>query len=108
MVNPASFETGVAFLAMFRMGAIALPLSSMFGPTRCAFRLRHGGAKAVDHVRGERVRVREALGDGGEGVPLLVIGGEPEPGEHSYEDALAAASPRVHAGGHRARRTRRS
>ena len=39
-----------------------------------------------------RRRVREALG-GGRRRPLLVIGGEPEPGEHSYEDALAAASP---------------
>ena len=47
LVNPASVETGVAFLALFRMGAIALPLSSMFGPEALAFRLRHGEAKAV-------------------------------------------------------------
>ena len=92
IVNPASVETGVAFLALFRMGAIALPLSSMFGPDALAFRLRHGEAKAVITSAANASRVREALG-GAEGVPLLVIGGEPEPGEHSWEGALAEASP---------------
>ena len=47
LVSPASFETGVGFVAMFRMGAIALPLSSMFGPDALRYRLRNAGAKAV-------------------------------------------------------------
>src|ERR1700748_2122705 len=79
LVNPASVETGVAFLALFRMGAIALPLSSMFGPEALAFRLRHGEAKAVITSAATAPRVREAL-DGAEGVPLMVIGGDPRPG----------------------------
>jgi acetyl-CoA synthetase len=92
IVNAASVETGVAFLALFRMAAIALPLSSLFGPDALAFRLRHGEAKAVITSAANAPRVREALG-GAEGVPLVVIGGDPGPGEHSWESALAAASP---------------
>ena len=90
LVSPASFETGVGFVAMFRMGAVALPLSSLFGPDALRYRLRNAGAKAVVTAAANADRVREALDDGGEQVPLLVIGGT---GAESYEDALAAASP---------------
>ena len=90
LVSPASFETGVGFVAMFRMGAIALPLSSLFGPDSLRFRLRDAGAKAVVTAAANADRVREALDDGGEQVPLLVIGGD---GPDSFADALAAASP---------------
>ena len=75
---------------MFRMGAIALPLSSLFGPDALRYRLRNAGAKAVVTAAANADRVREALDDGGEQVSLLVIGGT---GAESYEDALAAASP---------------
>lgn len=92
VVNPASLETGVTYLALFRMGAIALPLSSLFGPDALAFRLRHGAAKAVITSTANAPSVREAL-DGAEGVPRLVIGSEPvHPGERSYERAVAATS----------------
>ena len=90
LVSPASLETGVGFMAMFRMGAVALPLSSLFGPDALRFRLRNAGAKAVVTAAANADRVREALDDGGEQVPLLVIGGA---GAESYDDALAAASP---------------
>jgi acetyl-CoA synthetase len=96
IVNPASLETGVAYMALFRMGAIALPLSSLFGPDALAFRLRHGEARAVITSAENAPRVRDALGggDAAEPMPILVIGAEPEgPGEQSYERAQAAASP---------------
>lgn len=104
LVSPASFETDVGFVAMFRMGAIALPLSSLFGPDALRYRLRDAGAKAVVTAAANAERVREALDDGGEQVPLLVIGGE---GADSYEDALAAA-PRSSPRWTRRPRTRRS
>jgi acetyl-CoA synthetase len=52
--------------------------------------MRDAGAKAVVTAEANADRVREALDDGGEHVPLLVIGGA---GAESYEEALAAASP---------------
>lgn len=91
LVNPASFETGVSFMALFRMGAIALPLSSLFGPDALKFRLRHGEARAVITSGANLPKVREALREG-ESVPVLVIGGEPGAGELSYARAVADAS----------------
>jgi acetyl-CoA synthetase len=91
LVNPASFETGVAFMALFRMGAIALPLASLFGPDALKFRLRHGEARAVITSGANLTKVREALREG-ERLPVLVIGGEPGAGEMSYARAVAEAS----------------
>lgn len=90
VVNPASFETGTCYMGLFRMGALALPLSSLFGPDALRFRLRDAEAKAVITSAANAPRVREALA--GVDVPLLVIGG-PADADDSYERALAAASP---------------
>jgi len=92
VVNPQSLETGVSYLALFRMGAVALPLSSLFGPDALRFRLLDAGAKAVIVSAANAPRVREALADSAS-VPLLVIGGRPATSEHSYAEALASASP---------------
>ena len=97
LVNPASFETGVAYMALFRMGAIALPMSSLFGPDALAYRLGNGEARAVITSAENAPRVREAVatnaGTSGDPVPALVIGAEPEgPGELSYERVMADAS----------------
>ncbi len=89
LVSAASFETGVAFVALFRMGAVALPLSSLFGPDALRYRLRDAGVSAVVVASANAGRVREALDDG-DPVPLLVIGGD---GDESWSGALAAASP---------------
>ena len=91
IVNPASLETAVAFMAIFRMGAIALPLSSLFGPDALAYRLTNSEAKAVITSAANAPKVREALA--GRAVDVLVIDGDLVDGEHSYADALAGASP---------------
>ncbi|MEC5213979.1 acetyl-CoA synthetase [Polaromonas sp. CG_9.5] len=40
IVMPQRFETAVAFMAVFQMGAVAMPLSMLFGPEALAFRLQ--------------------------------------------------------------------
>lgn len=57
-------ETAVAHLAAYKLGAVALPLSTLFGPEALDYRLRDAGAKVVitdveslDRVLG----VRDAL-----------------------------------------------
>lgn len=90
VVNPQSLETAVSYMGIFRMGAIALPLSSLFGPDALAYRLSNSGAKAVITSSANAPKVREALGD--RHVPLLIIGGEPEGQEQSFDAALMAAS----------------
>lgn len=90
VVNPQSLETGVTYMGLFRMGAIALPLSSLFGPDALAYRLNDSGTKAVIASGANAPKVREALA--GRSVPVLVIGGQPASGELSFEEALASAS----------------
>ena len=45
-------ETFVAFFAILKLGAIAMPLFSGFGPSPIQSRLNHGGAKAVITANG--------------------------------------------------------
>ena len=61
VVNPQSFETGVAYMGLFRMGVLPLPLSSLFGPDALKFRLRDAGTKAVITSAANAPKVREAL-----------------------------------------------
>ena len=47
IVLPQRFEAGVAHLAVYRIGAIALPLSVMFGEDALSYRLQDSAASAV-------------------------------------------------------------
>ncbi|MEY3888427.1 MAG: Acetyl-coenzyme synthetase [Pseudomonadota bacterium] len=44
IVMPQRFETAVAYMAVLQMGAVAMPLSMLFGPDALAFRLEDSGA----------------------------------------------------------------
>ena len=44
IVMPQRFETAVAYMAVFQMGAVAMPLSMLFGPDALAFRLQDSEA----------------------------------------------------------------
>ena len=47
IVMPQRFETAVAYVAILQMGAVAMPLSMLFGPEALAFRLQDGRAVLV-------------------------------------------------------------
>ena len=47
IVMPQRFETAVAYMAVLQMGAVAMPLSILFGPEALAFRLQDSGAVAA-------------------------------------------------------------
>ena len=58
IVMPQCFETAVAYIAVLQMGAVAMPLSMLFGPEALVFRLQDSDAKvalchatAVDSVQ---------------------------------------------------------
>lgn len=92
VVNPASFETAVALMGVFRMGAVALPMSSLFGPDALRYRILDAGARAVVVSSANAPRVREALA-GAPNVQIVVVDGSPEgPREHDFRAVLAAAS----------------
>ncbi len=44
IVMPQRFETAVSYIAVLQMGAVAMPLSMLFGPDALAFRVSDSGA----------------------------------------------------------------
>ena len=44
IVMPQRFETAIAYMAVFQMGAVAMPLSMLFGPDALEYRLRNSEA----------------------------------------------------------------
>jgi acetyl-CoA synthetase len=45
IVMPQRIETAVAHIAIYQLGAVAMPLSMLFGPEALAYRLQHSEAK---------------------------------------------------------------
>ncbi|GAC1355643.1 MAG: AMP-binding protein [Variovorax sp.] len=44
IVMPQRFETAIAYMAVFQLGAVAMPLSMLFGPDALEYRLQDSGA----------------------------------------------------------------
>ena len=44
IVMPQRFETAIAHMAVYQLGAVAMPLSMLFGPDALAYRLTHSEA----------------------------------------------------------------
>lgn len=57
------FETAVAHVAAYKLGAVALPLFTLFGPDALAFRLRDSGARAVVTDEAGAAKLREVRDD---------------------------------------------
>ena len=92
IILPQRPETAIAYIAIFQMGAIALPLSHLFGPEALEYRLSHAEA-SVALVEPTTFANLWAVKDK---VPTLRhvigVGGARESGVHSYEALLEKAS----------------
>ncbi|MBC7378464.1 MAG: acyl-CoA synthetase, partial [Burkholderiaceae bacterium] len=74
IVMPQRFETAVAYMAVFQMGAVAMPLSMLFGPEALEYRLNDSEAvvaicdeSSIDNLRSVRAAcpgLRRVLGVG--------------------------------------------
>ena len=74
IVMPQRFETAVAYMAVLQMGAVAMPLSMLFGPEALQFRLHDSGAvvaicdessiASIKAVRGDCPMLRRVLAAG--------------------------------------------
>ena len=60
IVMPQRFETVAAYLAVFQMGAVAVPLSQLFGPEALEFRLRDSEAMVAICDQGSVMNVQQA------------------------------------------------
>jgi acetyl-CoA synthetase len=93
IVMPQRFETAVAHLATYRIGAVAMPLSMLFGPEALEYRLDHSEAvvavadeSSIDNVLAARSacpRLRT----------LIAVGAAEGRGDLDWRAALAAATP---------------
>ena len=100
MVMPQRFETAVAYMAVLQMGAVAMPLSMLFGPEALAFRLQDSDARvvigeaaaltAVATARAECQGLQTVMGVGLQGASAEVQSAC----DVDFDVALAAATPR--------------
>src|SRR5258707_2796993 len=92
IILPQRPETAIAYIAIFQMGAIALPLSHLFGPDALEYRLAHAEA-SVALVEPTTFANLWAVKDR---VPslrhVIGVGGARETGVLGYEELLAKAS----------------
>lgn len=72
VVAPQSLETGIAHLGIWKLGAVSIPLASLFGPDALRFRLTDSGARTAIVSPGNVDKVREAV----ETLPIIEIGAE--------------------------------
>jgi acetyl-CoA synthetase len=85
---PQRPETAIAYIAVFQMGAIALPLSHLFGPDALEYRMEHAEASVAIvepttianlwAIKGRLTHLRHVIG----------VGGAREAGVHSWEGLL--------------------
>ena len=100
MVMPQRFETAVAYMAVLQMGAVAMPLSMLFGPEALSFRLQDSDARvvvaeaaaltAVATARAECPGLQTVMGVGLQGASAEVQSAC----DVDFDAALAAATPR--------------
>src|SRR3954449_733759 len=89
IILPQRPETAIAYMAIFQMGAIALPLSHLFGPDALEYRLTHAEASVAlvePTTLGKLWAVKDKLPTLRE---VIGVGGAREAGVHSWEELLA-------------------
>ncbi len=91
IVAPQSPEVGLAHLALWKLGAVSLPLASLFGPDAISYRLEDSGATMAIVSPDNLEKVREAAPS----IPIVELGtsfealcsGEPvDPADTGAED----------------------
>src|SRR5207253_3876974 len=75
LILPQRPETAITYIAVFQMGAIALPLSHLFGPDALEYRMNHAGASVAIvepttlpnlwAIKGKLEHLRHVIGVGG-------------------------------------------
>jgi acetyl-CoA synthetase len=94
LLLPQRPETAIAYIAIFQMGAIALPLSHLFGPDALEYRINHAEASVaivepmtianLSAVRDRLTHLRHVIG----------VGGARERDVHDWSSLLEKASSR--------------
>jgi len=88
LILPQRPEMAIAYMAMFQMGAIALPLSHLFGPDALEYRMDFAGA-SVALVEPATIANLWAIKDKLASLRHVIgVGGAREAGVHAYESLV--------------------
>jgi len=91
LVLPQRPETAVAHMALYQMGAVAVPLSMLFGPEALAYRLQDSGAVLALADENSIVTLRAVRGDCPALRHVLAVGAAAGQGDADWAQALAEA-----------------
>ena len=89
IVMPQRPEAAVAHMAIYQLGAVAMPLSMLFGPDALEYRLNDSGAVAAIVDAGAIANLNAVRPACPALKTVLVVGGEPGPGDVDWTGALA-------------------
>ena len=93
IVMPQRFETAVAHIALYRLGAVAMPLSMLFGPEALEYRINDSGARLalVDETGIENVLEARSLCP--RLATLVAVGAAAGRGDADWNALLDGAGP---------------
>ncbi|MFY9509400.1 MAG: AMP-binding protein [Rubrivivax sp.] len=89
VVMPQRPETAVAHIALYRLGAVAMPLSMLFGPEALAYRLQDSAAVVAIVDESAIANLLAVRGDCPALHTLLAVGGAAGQGDIDWTAALA-------------------
>lgn len=92
IILPQRPETAIAHLALYKIGAIALPLAVLFGKEALHYRLSDSAAKAVIVDVDDVHKIHEIRDDLDALQSILVVGGKTQADEIEFDAALEQGS----------------
>jgi acetyl-CoA synthetase len=93
IVMPQRFETAVAYMAVLQMGAVAMPLSMLFGPEALEYRLHDSEAVLAICDESSIASVRSVRANCPLLASVLGVGGAGAQADVDYADALSRVTP---------------
>ena len=90
IVMPQRFETAIAHIAVYQLGAVAVPLAMLFGPDALAYRLQDSGAALAIADDSAITNLLTARADCPALRTVIAVGAAAGQGDLDWDDALAA------------------
>jgi acetyl-CoA synthetase len=92
IVMPQRFETAVANMAVLQLGAVAMPLSMLFGPDALAYRLQHSEARVAIVDESAIANLLQARPSCPDLACIVAVGGAEGQGDADWTPLLAGAA----------------
>jgi acetyl-CoA synthetase len=90
IVMPQRFETAIAHMAVYQLGAVAMPLAMLFGPDALAYRLQDSGAALAIADDSAIANLLIARADCPALRTVIAVGAAAGQGDLDWDGALAA------------------